>query len=86
MSSGPEGVTNQVRDLRGSSLHLHGTPAEKMHVMSLRQEREGRRDTELGVTESFNYAPLDCRATYSSGMYLDSPRISGSEILSLGFK
>lgn len=86
MSSGPEGVTNQVRDLRGSSLHLHGTPAEKMHVMSLRQEREGRRDTELGVTESFNYAPLDFRATYSSGRYLDSPRISGSEILSLGFK
>ena len=57
-----------------------------MHEISLRQEREGRRDTEWGVTESINYAPLDFRATYSSGRYLDSPRISGSEILSLGFK
>ena len=58
----------------------------RMHVTSLRQEREGRRDTELKVTESFNYAPLDFSATYSSGRYLHSSRISGSEILSLGFK
>ena len=27
VSSGPEGVTNQMHNLRGSSLHLHGTPA-----------------------------------------------------------
>lgn len=40
MSSGPEGATIQLGDLREFSLHLQGAPHERKHVKILLQERD----------------------------------------------